>query len=50
MKIICPDCDRGSHTEPGKASEYCQCGTRTCGCYGLQVKMGVRKDPKDDRR
>lgn len=51
MKIVlCPACESGDHTAPGlnvpifrQPSSVCQCGERTCACYGIQVAAGVRK-------
>jgi hypothetical protein len=47
-----PDPDAGigakaPHSNPGKESVICQCDTRTCACYGYQVRVGVRKDRSD---
>lgn len=43
-KLLCPACKEDSHTSPPLGATLCQCGERTCACYGVQVRAGVRAD------
>jgi hypothetical protein len=43
-RVLCFYCQENEHTSPPNGSMSCECGTRTCACYGIQVRAGFRKD------
>jgi hypothetical protein len=48
-QVLCFPCREKRHTSPPNESHACQCGTRTCACYGFQVRAGIRRDRTDKR-